>query len=60
MAQVTSVRYASFSRRVETYLVFLSFEVEYDKFFITVLKNVVVCMAKYYLMKAQIASALLV
>lgn len=34
----------SFSRRVEFYLVFLSFEIEYDEFFIIVLRNVVVCM----------------
>lgn len=30
---------------------FLSFEVERDEFFITVFKNVLVCMVKYYLME---------
>lgn len=58
VAQVTSVRCA-FSRRVEFCLVFLSFETEYDEFFLTVLRNVMfACL--YYLMEVQIASALLV
>lgn len=42
VAQVASVRCASLSKMLEFYLVFLSFEVEYDKFFMTVFKNVVV------------------
>lgn len=45
-----------FSRSVEVYLAFLLFDIEYDEFFITVFKNVVVCMVKYYLMKVFLRS----